>query len=69
MEHRKNSKPSLFIQVNKKKKQMFNKVNEKKSRGHQSMDPEYVTGQNDSLILKLLLRRFYCLIFAPTRKS
>ena len=32
------------------------------------MDPEYVTGQINSNIQELLLRRF-CLIFAPSRKS
>ena len=29
------------------------------------MDPEYVTGQIDSFILELLLRRFCRVIFAP----
>ena len=40
-------------------------MNEKGSREYQSMDPEYVTGQINSRILELLLRRFCCLIFAP----
>ena len=33
------------------------------------MDPEYVTGEIISRILKVLLRRFCRLIFAPSRKS
>ena len=34
------------------------------------MDPEYVTGQTNSRILKqLLLRKFCYLIFSPTQKS
>ena len=33
------------------------------------MDPEYVTGQINSRILELLLRRFCRMIFAPSRKS
>ena len=33
------------------------------------MDPEYVTGQINSRILELLLRRFCCLIFAPFLKN
>ena len=33
------------------------------------MDPEYVTGQINSRVLQLLLRQFYRLIFAPSRKS
>ena len=41
-----------------------NKMNEKRSQEYQSMDPEYVTGQINSCILELLLRRFCCLIFA-----
>ena len=41
-----------------------NKMNEKRSQEYQSMDPEYVTGQINSRILELLLRRFCCLIFA-----
>ena len=43
-----------------------NKMNEKRSQEYQSMDPEYVTGQINSRILELLLRRFCCLIFAPS---
>ena len=46
-----------------------NKMNEKRSQEYQSMDPEYVTGQINSRILELLLRRFCCLIFAPSQKS
>ena len=33
------------------------------------MDPEYVTGQINSRILELLLRRSCPLIFAPSQKS
>ena len=33
------------------------------------MDPEYVTGQINSHILELLLRRFCSLIFVPSQKS
>ena len=46
----------------------FSKMNEK-SLGYQSEGTEYVTGQINSLILRLLLRRFYRLIFVPSRKS
>ena len=46
-----------------------NKINEKRSQEYQSMDPEYVTGQINGRILELLLRRFFCLIFAPSRIS
>ena len=66
MEHRNNVNPSLFIQLTKK----FNdKMNEKRSQEYQSMDPEYVTGQINGPIPELLLRRFCCLIFAPSQKS
>ena len=44
------------------------KMNEKRSQEYQSMDPESVTGQINSRILELLLRRFCCLIFALSRK-
>ena len=33
------------------------------------MDPEYITGQINSRILGVLLRRVCCLIFAPSQKS
>ena len=33
------------------------------------MDTEYVTGQINSSILELLLKRFCRMIFAPSRKS
>ena len=46
-----------------------NKINEKRSQECQSMDPEYVTGQINSRVLQLLLRQFYGLIFATSRKS
>ena len=50
--------------------QKFNdKMNEKRSQEHESMDPEYVTGQINSRILGLLLKQFFCLVFAPSRKS
>ena len=65
MEHRNNVNLSLFIQLAK----VNNKMNEKRSQEYQSMDPEYVTGQINSRILELLLRRFCCLIFAPSQKS
>ena len=32
------------------------------------MDPEYVTGEINSRILEVLLRRFCRLIFVPSRK-
>ena len=66
MEHRNNVNLSLFIQLAKVNN---NKMNEKRSQEYQSMDPEYVTGQINSRILELLLRRFCCLIFAPSQKS
>ena len=65
MEHRNNVNLSLFIQLAK----VNNKMNEKRSQEYQSMDPEYVTGQINSRILELLLRRFCCLIFAPFLKN
>ena len=34
-----------------------------------SLGGEYVAEQINSLILQLVLRRFYYLIFAPSRKS
>ena len=66
MEYRNNVNLSLFIQLAKVNN---NKMNEKRSQEYQSMDPEYVTGQINSRILELLLRRFCRLIFAPSRKS
>ena len=66
MEHRNNVNLSLFIQLAKVNN---NKMNEKRSQKYQSMDPEYVTGKINSRILELLLRRFCCLIFAPSEKS
>ena len=65
MEHRNNVNLSLFIQLAKVNN---NKMNEKRSQEYQSMDPEYVTGQINSRILELLLRRFCCLIFALSHK-
>ena len=38
--------------------QKFNKMNEKRSLGYQSVGAEYVTGQISGLILLLLLRQF-----------
>ena len=43
-----------------------NKVNEKRSQEYQIMDLEYVTGKINSCILELLLRQFFCMIFAPS---
>ena len=39
----------------------------KRSQKYQSMDSEYVTGQINSRILELLLRRFCGLVFAPSQ--
>ena len=58
---------AVFIQLTKVNNS--HKMNEKRSQEYQSMDPEYVTGQINSRILELLLRRFCCLIFAPSQKS
>ena len=66
MEHRGNVDLSLFMQLAKVSK---SKMNEKRSHEYQSMDPEYATGQINSCILQLLLRRFYCLNFASSQKS
>ena len=49
--------------------QNFNNMNEKWSQVYQGIDPEYVTGQINSCILELPLRRFYRLIFALSQKS
>ena len=57
---------SLFMQL---AKVSNHKMNKKRSHAYQSMDSEYVTGQINSHILELLLRRFRCLIFAPSQKS
>ena len=43
-----------------------NKMNEKKNQKYQSIDPEYVTWQIYSRILKILLRQFCPLIFVPS---
>ena len=61
MEHRNNVNIEL-AKVNN------NKINEKRSQKHQNIDPEYVTGQINSCILELLLRRFCCLNFEPSQK-
>ena len=66
MEHGNSVNLSLFIQSAKVNN---NKMNEKRSQEYQRMDPEYVIGQINSRILELLLRRFCCLIFAPSQKS
>ena len=66
MEHRNNVNLSLFMQLAKVNN---NKMNEKRSQEYHSMDPEYVTEHINSRILELLLRRFCCLIFAPSQKS
>ena len=44
-------------------------MNEKRSQEYQSMGPKYVTGQINSRILELLLRRFGRSIFVPSQKS
>ena len=66
MEHRNNVNLFLFIQLTKVNN---NKMNENRSQECQSMDPEYVTGQINSRILKILLIRFCCLIFALSQIS
>ena len=66
MEHKRNGNLSLFIQLAKVNN---NTMNEKRSQEYQSMYTEYVTEQINSRILELLLRRFCCLIFAPSEKS
>ena len=66
MEHKRNGNLSLFIQLEKVNN---NRTNEKRSQEYQSMYTEYVTEQINSRILELLLRRFCCLIFAPSQKS
>ena len=65
-EHRNNVNPFLLIQLAKK---FNNKMNEKRSQEYQSMYRGYVSGQINSHILELLVRRFCCLIFVPSRKS
>ena len=66
MEHKRNGNLSLFIQLEKVNN---NRMNEKRSQEYQSMYTEYVTEKINSRILELLLRRFCCLIFAPSQKS
>ena len=66
MVHRNNVNLSLFIQL---AKVNDNKMNEKRSQEYQSMDTEYITEQINSRILEHFLRRFCCLIFAPSQKS
>ena len=50
------------------KLQKIKKMNERKSLAHQIVAAEYVAEQIISLILQLDLRRFYCLMFTPSRK-
>ena len=64
MEHGINVNLAVFIQLTKVNNS--HKMNEKRSQEYQSMDPAYVTGQINSYILEVLLRRFCCLIFAPS---
>ena len=64
MEHGSNVNLAVFIQLAKVNNN--HKMNEKRSQEYQSMDPEYVTGQINSCVLEPLLRRFCCLIFAPS---
>ena len=45
--------------------QKFNKMDDKRSLGYQDVSTENVTWQINSLILQLLLKQFYRLIFAP----
>ena len=66
MEYRNNVNLFLFIQLTKVNN---HKMNEKRNHGYQTMDPEYVTGQINSLTLDLLLRQFCCLTLAPSQKS
>ena len=47
----------------------YNKIKVKRSQEYQSMGPEYVTGKINCHILELFLRRFCCLVFAPSQKS
>ena len=67
MEQRNNVNLSIFIRFAKVNNN--HKMNEKRTQEYQSMDPQYVTGQINSPILELLLMRFCCLIFAPSRMS
>ena len=64
MEHGINVNLAVFIQLTKVNNS--HKMIEKRSQEYQSMDPAYVTGQINSYILEVLLRRFCCLIFAPS---
>ena len=50
------------------KSQKIKKMNERKSLAYQIVAAEYVAEQIISLILQLGLRRFYCLMSAPSRK-
>ena len=67
MEHINNVNLSLFIQLAKVNNN--HRMDEKRSQKNQNRDPEYVTGQNNSRILQLLLSPFCCLILALSRKS
>ena len=62
-EHRNNVNPSYSYNWQK----FNNKMNEKRTQEYHSMDPEYVTGQNNSHIQELLSRPFCCLFFALCR--
>ena len=50
------------------KLQKIKKMKERKNLPHQIVAAEYVAEQIISLILQLDLRRFYCLMFTPSRK-
>ena len=50
------------------KSQKIKKMNERKSLAYQIVASEYIAEQIISLILQLGLRRFYCLMFEPSRK-
>ena len=59
----------ILILLYQYKWQKFYKMDEKRNLGYQSVVAEYVTGQINSLLLRLLLRQFYRLIFVPSQKS
>ena len=56
----------LILPYSCKWQKFSNKMSEKKKPGVTEYGhPEYVTRENIIRILELLLRQFYCLIFAP----
>ena len=66
---KRNIETMLTLPYSYKWQKLNNKMDEKRSQEHQSMYPEYVTGQINSRILELLFRRFCRLNFAPSQKS